>query len=161
AEKLREAGYATAAIVGNYVLKDRFSGLARGFDSWCEDLPDAEGVPPDSVPQRRARSMTDGALAALEIAAPKEKPWFLWLHYMDPHGPYDPPPEHRIFRRETPDPIPDDPGRKPGELHAQQVAEYNVPPGCSTADGRVDAALVRDLYDGEVHYADAEIGRLI
>src|SRR5262249_10524378 len=83
------------------------------------------------------------------------------LHYMDPHGLYDPPPEHRIFRRETPDPIPDDPGRKPGELHAQQVAEYNVPPGCSTADGRVDAALVRDLYDGEVHYADAEIGRLI
>src|SRR5262249_9799814 len=32
---------------------------------------------------------------------------------------------------------------------------------CSAADGRVDAALVRDLYDGEVHYADAEIGRLL
>jgi arylsulfatase A-like enzyme len=163
-ESLHKAGYATGAIVGNYVLQDRFSGLARGFDSWCEDLPDKDGVPPDDVPQRRARSMTDGALAALGLAAAKPdagparsmvregEPWFLWIHYMDPHGLYDPPPEHRIFHRETPDLIPDDPGF---------VAEYNVPSSCRTPAGRVDAALVRDLYDGEVHYVDAEIGRLV
>jgi arylsulfatase len=163
-ESLQRAGYATGAIVGNYVLEDRFSGFARGFDAWCEDLPDKDGVPPDDVPQRRARSMTDGALAALGLATAKPdagparsmvregEPWFLWLHYMDPHGLYDPPAEHRIFHRETPDPIP------PG---AGSVAEYNVPPGCRTSDGRVDAALVRDLYDGEVHYVDAEIGRLL
>jgi arylsulfatase A-like enzyme len=163
-ESFQKAGYATGAIVGNYVLKDRFSGLARGFDAWCEDLPDKQGVPPDDVPQRRARSMTDGALAALGLGAAKPdagparsmvregEPWFLWLHYMDPHGLYDPPQEHRIFHRETPDPIPDGAG---------SVAEYNVPSDCRTSDGRVDAALVRDLYDGEVHYVDAEIGRLV
>jgi arylsulfatase A-like enzyme len=163
-DALRKAGYATGAIVGNYVLQDRFSGLARGFDAWCEELPDKDGVPPDDVPQRRARSMTDGALAALGLAAAKPgagparpmvregAPWFLWLHYMDPHGLYDPPAEHRIFHRETPDPIPDDAGF---------VADYNAPLACRTPDGRVDAAAVRDLYDGEVHYVDAEIGRLL
>ncbi len=163
-EALQKAGYATGAIVGNYVLRDRFSGLARGFDAWCEDLPDKDGVPPDDVPQRRARSMTDGALAALGLAAAKPDagparpilregaPWFLWLHYMDPHGLYDPPPEHRIFHRETPDLIPDEAGF---------VADYNVPLSCRTPAGRTDAALVRDLYDGEVHYVDAEIGRLL
>ena len=151
AERLRDAGWSTAAIVGNYVLLDRFSGLARGFDRWTEELPDRQGVPPDDAPQRTAGSMSDAALAEL---ARKEgdEPWFLWLHYMDPHGLYDPPEEHRVFRSDVPDPIPDDPGH---------VAEYNVPPGCRMDDGRVDAARVRDLYDGEVRFADAEIGRLL
>ena len=116
--------------------------------------------------------MTDGALAALGLASDAEagphqalaergQPWFLWLHYMDPHGLYDPPPEHRVFHTAGPDPIPPDPGPKPGELYRHHVAEYNVPASARLADGRIDANAVRDLYDGEVHYVDAEIGRLI
>ncbi|MFN0243361.1 MAG: sulfatase [Planctomycetota bacterium] len=172
-EVFRRAGYATGAIVGNFVLKDAFAGLARGFDQWTEDLPDQLGVPPDEVPQRTARSMTDGALTALGLApAPADAragpratfvrddaPWFLWLHYMDPHGSYDPPTEHRVFQREHPDPIP--PPRADPDARRQHVAEYNVPASARMDDGRIDAALVRDLYDGEVRYVDAEIGRLI
>ena len=168
AERLRAGGWSTGAIVGNYVLLDRYSGLARGFDRWIEDLPDAQGVPPDDVPQRRARSLTDGALALLgldaggrSVLAGEGKPWFLWLHYMDPHALYDPPEAHRIFHSEVADPIPDDPGAVPGEIQRFTVARYNVPPGCALEDGRIDAARVRDLYDGEVHYVDAEIGRLL
>ncbi|MFN0008493.1 MAG: sulfatase [Planctomycetota bacterium] len=161
AERLRDAGWKTAAIIGNYVLLDRHSGLARGFERWTEDLPDREGVPPDDAPERRARSMTDAALSALSSTTPGGDPWFLWLHYMDPHGLYDPPGEHRVFRSETPDPIPDPPETLPGEIQRFTVAEYNVPPGCRTQDGRIDAARVRDLYDGEVRYVDAEIGRLM
>lgn len=169
-ERLRDAGWRTGAIVGNYVLLDRHSGLARGFDRWTEDLPDTEGVPPDDVPERRARSMTDAALSALGLAktpnpesslAPGGDPWFLWLHYMDPHGLYDPPDEHRVFESETPDPIPDPPEILSGDIQRFTVAEYNVPPDCRMGDGRVDAARVRDLYDGEVRFVDAEIGRLM
>lgn len=174
AERMRDGGWSTGAIVGNYVLLDRHSGLARGFDLWIEDLPDRQGVPPDDVPQRRARSMTDAALAALgggtsgaggsgrdPALARDGRPWFLWLHYMDPHGLYDPPEEHRVFHSETADPIPDDPGDVPGEIQRFTVADYNVPPGCKMEDGRIDAARVRDLYDGEVRNVDAEIGRLL
>jgi len=115
AEAFHRAGYRTAAIVGNFVLKDELSGLARGFDVWVEDLPDTQGVPPDDVPQRTARSLTDGALAALglgpaqEAAGPArpfvrdDRPWFLWLHYMDPHGQYAAPDRHRIFHSDEPD----------------------------------------------------------
>lgn len=177
-ERLRANGYRTGAIVGNFVLKDAFCGLARGFDSWCEDLAAGSGIPPDDVPQRTARSLTDGALRALGLASeandelgPRERftrdgePWFLWLHYMDPHGTYDPPPEHRVFRSTSADPIPPESGEPAAADRAVRsrrwIAEYNVPASARASDGTIDAAAVRDLYDGEVHYADAEIGRLL
>lgn len=180
-ERLRAAGYRTAAIVGNFVLKDAFCGLASGFDSWCDELAPGSGIPPDDVPQRTARSLTDGALQALGLASTSsessddlgprerftrdEKPWFLWLHYMDPHGSYDPPDEHRVFRSTIADPITPDAGEPAASdpnAHARRwIAEYNVPASARAPDGTIDAALVRDLYDGEVHYADAQIGRLL
>jgi arylsulfatase A-like enzyme len=167
AERLRDAGWKTAAIVGNWVLGDARSGLARGFGQWTEELPDAQRVPPDDVPERRARSMTDGALVALGLerwqegaAGPRAsfveagKPWFLWLHYMDPHGAYDPPLEFRAAAA-APDPLGLESEPKP------VVAEYNVPQNARLPDGRIDANAVRALYDGEVRYVDAELGRLL
>lgn len=167
AERLRDAGWDTGAIVANYVLQARYSGLERGFAQWTEDLPDAQRVPPEDVPERRAASVTDGALRALGLAqgpaasaGPQErftrdgKPWFLWLHYMDPHGSYAPPDEHRVFRSDAPELVPPASPR-------QFVAEYNAPPETRDAQGRIDAAKVKDLYDGEVRYVDAEIGRLL
>lgn len=174
AERLRDAGWSTAAIVGNYVLGAQRSGLARGFEQWTEELPDAQRVPPDGAPERRARSLTDGALVALGLesaqpgppgphaaAVAPAKPWFLWLHYMDPHGAYDPPAEFLARAPAAPDPI------DPVALEAEQgeprpwIAEYNVPTPARLGDGRIDANAVRALYDGEVRYADAEIGRLL
>ncbi len=167
AERLRAAGWSTAAIVGNWVLGAERAGLARGFEQWTEELPDAQRVPPENVPERRARSLTDGALVALGLERWKEgsagprasacsagKPWFLWLHYMDPHGSYDPPPE---FARGGAAPEPIDAASEPRPF----VAEYNVPASARLPDGRIDAAAVRALYDGEVRYVDAEIGRLL
>ncbi len=172
AEALGAHGYRTGAIVGNWVLTDARSGLARGFDVWCEALPDVNAVPPDGAPERKARSLTDGALAALGLAdAPAdgagpargallgERPWFLWLHYMDPHGAYDAPAEHRLWRSTSADPIPEhDASEHP--LHRHRVAAYNAPPSTRLADGRIDANQVRDLYDAEIHYVDSELGRL-
>jgi len=39
--------------------------------------------------EREARSTTDAALAWAQVAA--EAPWFMWVHFQDPHGPYEPP----------------------------------------------------------------------
>lgn len=154
-ERLRAKGWHTAAIVGNFVLKDQYSGLSRGFETWREDLPDTQGVPPENVPQRRATSLTDAALE--ELSKPKgARPWMLWLHYMDPHGLYDAPQEHRVFRAAGSEPIDENPALEPGP----HVAQYNVPAEARLADGRIDAAAVRALYDAEARYVDAQLARI-
>jgi len=160
-EELRERGWFTAAIVGNFVLTRARSGLDRGFDVWIDELPDVRGVPPHDAPQRTAASLTDAALELLpEVLEARTGPWFLWLHYMDPHGAYEPPREHDVFLAQTTDPIPREEDLPPSPIHRYRVADYNVPDEAFLA-GRPDANRVRALYDGEIHYADAEIGRVL
>jgi choline-sulfatase len=79
AERLHEAGYRTAAFVSSFVLARRF-GLARGFDVYDDEI---DGV------ERSARDTTERVLAWLE--QPGEGPLLLWVHYFDPHAPYEPP----------------------------------------------------------------------
>jgi len=158
-EVLGRAGYRTAGLVGNFVLTDARSGLARGFDHWEDTLPDLRGVPPHAAPQRTASSLTDGALTWL--AEPSDRPWFLWLHYMDPHGAYEPPAEHRSFEGGPPVLLPLESELPASTLHHYRIAEYDVPADARTPEGRVDTEVVRARYDGEIHYADAELGRLL
>jgi arylsulfatase A-like enzyme/Flp pilus assembly protein TadD len=112
AERMHEAGFATAAFVSAFVLDRRF-GLARGFDHYDDRL----GVQDEEigVAARPAGQTVDSALAWLE-SAPKR--FFLFLHLYDPHAPYEPPEPHRSRHLGRP-------------------------------------------YDGEVAYADAELGRLL
>jgi arylsulfatase A-like enzyme len=178
AEVMKTGGYRTGAIIGNFVLQAKLSGLARGFDMWIEDLPDAGGVPPSDVAMRRATSMTDGVLCALGLgegsadgAGPARafvrdgQPWFLWAHYMDPHGAYDPPAIQRQAALDNADlgeirvPQPEDP--QLSDLHKRWVADYNITDESRLADGSIDAAHMRALYAGEVRYVDEQIGRLL
>jgi arylsulfatase A-like enzyme/Tfp pilus assembly protein PilF len=81
AERLEAAGYRTAAFVSTFTLARRF-GLARGFEVY-DDQWRADAV------ERSSRETTDRALALLDRRA--GSPLFLWVHYNDPHAPYDPP----------------------------------------------------------------------
>ncbi len=85
AEALRESGYATAAVVSGFPLRALF-GLDRGFDRYDDRIP-AEG---DEWRERPALETTEAALAWVR-AQPRGRPWFLWVHYYDPHDPYTPP----------------------------------------------------------------------
>ncbi|HUP61982.1 MAG TPA: sulfatase-like hydrolase/transferase [Thermoanaerobaculia bacterium] len=78
AEKLRGAGYRTAAFVSGFPLARQF-GLARGFDVY-DDAFELE---------RSARETTDRAIAWLRSES--QRPLFVWVHYYDPHDPYEPP----------------------------------------------------------------------
>ncbi|MHC4377377.1 MAG: sulfatase [Planctomycetota bacterium] len=174
AERFKKAGYDTVGLIGNYVLKAERAGLDRGFRTWIEDLPQTMGVPPDHVPQRTASSLTDAALAALGLApgdietgvttpavrVEDGRPWFTWVHYMDPHGLYEPPIEYDRFNGPMqalprPQELP-----RAGRLRPH-VAEYNVPEEAWLLDGGFDLDRVIARYDGEVRFADAEIGRLM
>ena len=135
AEALRDRGYETAAFVSSFVVERRF-GLARGFDHYDDDFRGAahsspirrwEGHALDAPYDRRGADTTERVLAWL-AARDAARPFFLWVHYFDPHSPYDPPAPHRA---------------------AFDRGEHEDP-----------QRRVVDLYDGDVHAADHELGRL-
>lgn len=80
AESLREAGYRTAAFVSAFPLERRF-GLARGFDTY-DDLLNG----------RAERSASETAARVVDYLnqVPSREPLFLWVHFYDPHYPYEP-----------------------------------------------------------------------
>jgi choline-sulfatase len=91
AEDFKKAGYRTGAVVSGFPLDRRF-GFDRGFDAYEDHLP--RGNDPRRTPyvERPADATTDAALKWL--AAPdggQSGRWFLWVHYYDPHAPYEPP----------------------------------------------------------------------
>ncbi len=86
---LAKLGWRTAAFVGNWTLKDNLTGLGEHFEEY-------EGV----FSRRRwfglfnreatAEDLTDAALEWVrgEQAQRGAAPFFLWVHYVEPHAPY-------------------------------------------------------------------------
>ncbi len=89
AERLSEAGYRTGAFISGYPLRRMF-GLDRGFDTYQDEL----ATRPDGRWQDRPASTTT-SLALEWLRGVKKRdpdqPYFLWIHYYDPHAPYEPP----------------------------------------------------------------------
>jgi arylsulfatase A-like enzyme/Tfp pilus assembly protein PilF len=92
AERLRQAGYHTAAFVSSFVLARRF-GLARGFDGYDDELPAGQS--------ERSAAETTTRSSAFLVAAPRQ-PLFVWVHYYDPHHPYRPPEPFRSRYAKSP-----------------------------------------------------------
>ena len=89
AERLRQAGFRTAAFVASAVL-DADRGLAQGFDRYHGVGEGSQGT---RARQRPGNEVVDEALSWLgEIG---DSPFFLWTHLYDPHRPYDPPEPYR------------------------------------------------------------------
>jgi arylsulfatase A-like enzyme len=88
ASVLAERGYATGAFVSSRVLDHRF-GLDRGFATY-DDRMVAEQMGELGYPERDGAAVTDAALSWAG-KLPIGRPYFLWIHYYDPHAAYRPP----------------------------------------------------------------------
>lgn len=88
AEYFSRAGYATAAVLGSPVLSRRF-GLSRGFEDYDDRCGASTREQEAGLPniKRPAGTVVRLALAWLD-GKPAGKPFFLWLHFYDPHLPY-------------------------------------------------------------------------
>lgn len=84
----RAAGYRTGAFVGAYVLDRRF-GLARGFDTYDDQIARDPAAEARLDAERRAAEVVDAALTWLDQV--DARPFFLWVHVYDPHAPYEAP----------------------------------------------------------------------
>ncbi len=95
AEVLRDRGYSTAAFISAWVLAARF-GIDSGFDDFDDDLPRLLDREEPEGPGAQQREVSRNADQTNERAFPwlrahAEAPFFLWVHYYDPHRPYAPP----------------------------------------------------------------------
>ena len=108
AERLREEGFATGAVISALVLDSRW-GLDQGFDSYDDDLANAAKAPLFMFRETTAADTSRRARRWLQDRG--EERFFLWVHFFDPHANYEPP--EPIARRfpTTPE------GRYDGEIH--------------------------------------------
>ncbi len=126
AEILKAQGYQTAAVVSSFVLDAKF-GYAQGFAFYDDDFPLAqstvrwnawEGHKVTGGFDRRADFTTKRAIQWIKLYADADKPFFLFVHYFDPHKPYTPPePFRSIFtEEESSDPLQRDIGLYDAEI---------------------------------------------
>jgi arylsulfatase A-like enzyme len=158
-EIFQDAGYDTAAVVANFNA-GRGLGFDQGFDrfveSWQEKWEEEAGTaqfvnaPGRVKDYTNARLVTDQALRWLWARSDDDRPFFLWLHYMDPHGPYIPPKEFGGMFQDhyasSPIPIAHLPSYQRQDFGGQLIT---------------DLAFYQAQYDREVRYLDREIGRLL
>jgi arylsulfatase A-like enzyme len=137
AEMLAERGYATGAVITNSVIYSDGTYFDQGFDSFT-GIHGPRDRPTKIV---EAAPAVDTALAWLDTR--RGQPAFLFVHTMDPHVPYTPPPP--FDRRYEPYPAPGHPGADPR-------TDYTEP---------LDRERLVAQYDGEIAYGDREFGRFV
>ncbi|MEZ4322115.1 MAG: sulfatase [Myxococcota bacterium] len=104
-ERFQEHGYFTLGVTSNPNMNDVF-GFDQGFDAygqsgvafgWMNDSSkQGREVFGRDTPLEDAHEMTDRALAILDSHAEplRNEPFYLQVVYIDPHWPYQQPPEH-------------------------------------------------------------------
>lgn len=141
AEALRDAGYETFGVSGNYHMHEKY-GMAQGFAHYktfaFRDRDQVDMQVKDWLEQlRRVRQ--------------QGKPYFLYVHYFDPHHPYlavDP------FIREW---LP-----KFDEEELKKIVLENFAEEANTGYFQKNPdkmQILIDLYDSEVKAADDSVGR--
>lgn len=140
AEILQANGYATAGVVSHSLLSRR-RGMGQGYERFAEVVRQHQHNYMTTGP------VTDRALEFLEALASGEKPYFLFVHYFDPHYNYLRHPEYGF--------APDSAGRLRGEEDLEELMgiEGELTPK--------EFGFLADLYDEEVRFTDDGVARLL
>jgi len=146
AERLGALGYDTGGFYANPTLHAG-AGFERGFDTFF--------APPADVEWIRKHADELNRHAEPWLRAHQSRPFFLYVHYVDPHDPY-----------ENPDMAGGIGGRAQfmpgytGVIGADWI--HGIYSGkLQLANPAVDIPYITALYDGEIHYADRHIGLLL
>ncbi|WP_049898917.1 sulfatase [Halococcus agarilyticus] len=157
ATTLSERGFATGGFHSNPFVS-RAYGFDRGFDTFDDDLHLGQHRfvalaqrALDKLRNRhyaRAAEINGRSLDWIDSLA-EGQPFFLWNHYMDTHGPYEPPAEYA--RTYLDQPVSDEDAQS---LYQRAIADPD-----SITDEEREQLI--DLYDAEIRYNDAGIGAFL
>lgn len=148
AETFRDAGYRTAAALDNGNL-DAALGFGQGFDTYEQTWHREE-----SDELSRTETITSFGESFLETSD-DERPFFLWLHYVNPHTPYSPTEEALArFRGD---------GIIPRGPELERVTGYHggVNHKHVAVEGEDHWGDYIDRYDAEISIADEHVGRVL
>ncbi len=145
AERLKECGYTTAALVFNGNAGEKYN-LDQGFDVFIRSH--AGNYYSDVLNQELFQLLDSGQL---------KEPFFLYIHTLDPHAPYQPPDEWRLkFASDVQDPGIGEMDRlKQLKKARKQMVEEGMP-----LDPRITADVIA-LYDAEIAHNDFTFGEFV
>jgi arylsulfatase A-like enzyme len=147
ASVLKEAGYDTVAAVDNANLAASL-GFAKGFRSYRETWEEAAL----KTEMDRTRAITEAGLRFLKEARP-DRPFFLWLHYVNPHTPYTPPPPFDTA-------FLDAKATKGRSLPVVASLHGGIPHQWAVG-GQNRLGYYVAQYDGEIAAVDEQVGRIV
>ena len=147
ASVLKEAGYVTAAAVDNPNVAAA-NGYAKGFDAYRETWEESALA----TEADRARAITETALGFLKTAR-RDRPFFLWLHYVSPHAPYTPPPPYDSAFLDA--------AARAGPRLPTVAGLHGGIPKQWAVRGQDRLGYYVAQYDGEIAAVDQEVGRVI
>jgi len=151
AERFQAGGFHTIAVVGNYLLTEG-AGFSQGFDEFHNVFHE---------PYPRATEVTTRALELIDSLNSSGRPFFAWLHYMDPHDPYLPPEESYAafledeFYSAKKIPVYDFGAR--GGVKVDRVLGGDRHKNLT----EIEEGYVVARYDGELRQMDAGVGSLV
>jgi arylsulfatase A-like enzyme len=144
-EHLKGQGWATAGFIGNGYVSDKF-GFDQGWDRYRNFIREGGDTDASSI----FREAGDWA------EAHKDEPFFLYVHTIDPHVPYDPPEEFLRLYDDRPDYAGQVRARSTGDL----LAKAKKSPPQVTFDAS-DRKRLEALHDGEITQHDVELGKFV
>lgn len=154
AEVLRDGGYVSTAFVGNPWISSEM-GYAQGFSDFHGD---SNTPVPQGELKRPSGSLLEGVRNFLAArAAEPQRPFFLYLHLMDVHGPYDADEADVQAVKDSPSLGPSIPM---GPAEMRRVPPYLRGPQWTSDPANADVRIWRAHYAAGVRSADRQIGAL-
>jgi len=150
AEIFKAQGYHTAAFVNNGVAGKALTG--RGFDEYDQGQPNAQVK---DITRRGGEAYNLAPETARKILPwldqHRSEPFFLFVLFLEPHSPYNPPPEDDIFKTKA---YPD-----------QTNTGYDLKNGhlfrLAMLGDRQAVQRLYGLYDGKIHFVDRYVGQIM
>lgn len=142
-ERLRGEGFHTGAFVANGFVSDRF-GFEQGWSTFFNYLRAGR--------RNMARFVAEDVIAWLD-ARPTDRPFFLYVHTIDPHVPYIPPSED--LARYDPDPY-----DGVVDFNRDRTLLEGIKAGRIQLNAR-DRVRLEALYDGEITYHDRHFASMM
>ncbi|MBN2803888.1 MAG: sulfatase-like hydrolase/transferase [Deltaproteobacteria bacterium] len=141
-EYLKAMGFQTAGFVANGYISNKF-GFERGWDFWTNYVREGK--------KNRAQFVADDSVEWLKKRYEK-KPFFMYIHTIDPHVPYIPPAKYRALYDDEP---------YNGPIESTKTADLveRVKTGALKLNER-DKFRLEALYDGEISYHDDHLARV-